>query len=125
MASSTNITTFSTSIYTTILSDDILHEMRPAQFMRPTLKMGRPGPSKSYDFQKFDSSGANFIASTSGDTTNIQDYTAGESFTSITMTTTSAVVTAGVKGTMGDVDDFLQAVSTLDVRGEVAGMLGR
>lgn len=113
-------TSFTSSIYTTILADTIIKELRPAQFMRPTFRMGRPGSSRSYDFQIFDSSGANFVA-----TSNIESYTEASAFTSRAVTTTSARATAAVKGTMADINDLVQAVSTLDVRAEVSAMLSR
>ncbi len=113
-------TTFATSIYTTILADSIIHELRPAMFMRPHFRMGRAGDSRSYDFQLFDSSGSNFLA-----TTVEESYTEATAFTSRAVTTSVARVTAGVVGTMADINDLVQAVSTLDVRAEVSAMLSR
>jgi hypothetical protein len=113
-------TTFSTSIYTTILADSIIHELRPAMFMRPHFRMGRPGDSRSYDFQIFDSTGGNFVGPS-----NIESYTEATAFTSRAVTTSAVRVTASVKGTMADINDLVQAVSTLDVRAEVSAMLSR
>lgn len=122
LTGATTSTAFDTSIYTTILADSIIHELRPAQFMRPTFRMGRAGDSKSFDFQLFDSK-PNIVL----DETDIEDMTGeeGQSFTLREIDSDASRVTAAVFGTMAAVTDLAQAVSTLDVRAEVSGVLSR
>ena len=116
MANETTTTSVTETIYTTIITDRLLREIRPLNVCRPFFRMGEAGASLSYDFTKLDDLAPTNVESPvegTGDLTNRQ------------ITTDFARVTATVKAIMATVTDLSQKVSILDVLPEVQGVLAR
>lgn len=112
----TIVSSFTETVYTTILEDSILRELRPAMFMRPHFRMGRAGDSLSFDFLLLDD-----FAPTNIETSKTET----EAFTNVEVTTGNARVTAALAGTMASVGDIVKTVSNQDVLAEVSGTLAR
>lgn len=124
VSGTTTTTSFTEAVYTTILSNDVLRELRPASVMRGFLKKGVAGDSKSYDFLLLDSNTTNSpVLLYSNTETGVGED--GTAFTVRELQTDKARATAGPVGIMGAVADVTKAVSHLDVRGELTAALGR
>jgi hypothetical protein len=124
VAGTTTTTSFTEAVYTTILSNDILRELRPASVMRSFLKKGVAGDSKSYDFLLIDSNTSNSPSLLYSNTeTGVGED--GTAFTVRELQTDKARATAGPVGIMGAVADVTKAVSHIDVRSELTAALGR
>jgi hypothetical protein len=124
VAGTTTTTSVAEAIYATILSKDVLRELRPANVMRRFLKKGVPGDSPSYDFLKIDPLVANSFAldPTLVETTVGVDGTA---FTVRELQTDKATATGVNKGIMGAVGDVTQVISSINAKAELTGALGR
>lgn len=125
VAGTTTTTSATEAIYATILEDGILHELRPAMFMRPFFRnASSSGDSLSHDFLLIDPSTANSpaLATANTETTVGVDGTA---FTVRELQTDKARVTAGPVGIMGAVADLTKAVTSIDVKAEITGALSR
>lgn len=121
-----NTTSVTEAIYTTIIADELLIELRPAQFMRPHFKMGRwTGASKSFDFLLVDSSTTNspLLDRTSTETTVGEDGTTA--FTTRDFQTDKARVTAAVVGTNALIGDFTKSVVARDIQADITAALSR
>jgi hypothetical protein len=121
-----NTTSVTEAIYTTIIADELLVELRPHQFMRSHFKMGRwTGSSKSYDFLLVDSSTTNspLLDYTSTETTVGEDGTTA--FTTRDFQTDKARVTAAVVGTNALVGDFTKSVVARDIQADITAALAR
>lgn len=121
-----NTTSVTEAIYATILADALIHELRPAQFMRPHFRMGRfTGDSKSFDFLLVDPSTTNSPLLAPSNT----ELTVGEdgstAFTTRDFQTDKARATVAVVGTNAVVGDFTKAVSSVDIQAEITGALSR
>lgn len=124
VAGTTTSTSYTESVYTTILSSDILTELRPASVMRQFFKAGQPGSSKSFDFLLIDPNTSNSPALlyTNTETGVGED---GTPYTVRELQTDKARATAGPVGIMGAVADVTKAVSNQPVREELSAALGR
>jgi hypothetical protein len=115
MAGETTTTSVTETIYTTIITDRILRELRPLSVMRPFFRTATPGNSLSYDFTKLDDMAI----------TNVETPAEAQDLTNREVTTDKVRVTASVKAIMASVTDLAQRVSLLDVMSEVQGVLAR
>lgn len=115
MAGETTTTSVTETIYTTIITDRILRELRPLSVMRPFFRTATPGNSLSYDFTKLDDMAI----------TNVESPAEAAELTNREVTTDKVRVTASVKAIMASVTDLAQRVSLLDVMSEVQGVLAR
>lgn len=126
VSGTTTTTSATEAIYTTILEDSLLRELRPAMFMRPHFKTAPStvGESLSFDFLLIDPSTSNSPAllQTNTETTVGIDGTA---FTVRELQTDKARVTAGAVGIMGAVADVTKAVTVVDIQAELMGALSR
>lgn len=121
-----NTTSVTEAIYTTILADALVQELRPAQFMRPHFRMGRfTGDSKAFDFLIVDPSTTNspILLYSNTETTVGEDGTTA--FTTRDFQTDKARATVAVIGTNALVGDFTKAVTSIDVQAEITGALSR
>lgn len=121
-----NTTSVTEAIYTTILADALVQELRPAQFMRPHFRMGRfTGDSKAFDFLIVDPSTTNspILLYSNTETTVGEDGTTA--FTTRDFQTDKARATVAVIGTNALVGDFTKAVTSVDVQAEITGALSR
>ncbi|HSE44951.1 MAG TPA: hypothetical protein VLA89_06445 [Gemmatimonadales bacterium] len=115
MANEVTTTSVTETIYTTIITDRILRELRPLNVCRPFFRMGEPGASTSYDFTKLDDLAP----------TNVETPAEAADLTNRDVTTASVRATATVKAIMSSITDLAQKVSILDVLPEVQGVLAR
>lgn len=115
MANEVTTTSVTETIYTTIITDRLLREIRPMNVCRPFFRMGEAGASTSYDFTKLDDLAP----------TNVETPAEAADLTNRDVTTDKARVTATVKAIMASVTDLSQKVSILDVLPEVQGILAR
>lgn len=115
MANEVTTTSVTETIYTTIITDRLLREIRPMNVCRPFFRMGEAGHSLSYDFTKLDDLAAS----------NVESPAEAADLTNRDVTTDKARATATVKAIMASVTDLSQKVSILDVLPEVQGILGR
>ena len=113
----TIVSDYASSIYSAIIEETALRELRGAMFMRPHFKVGGiQGNALSFDFQLL-----NKFAATSIET----NKTETEVFTTVEQTTTFRRATSGLAGSMSLVGDVVKAASNLDVMAEVSGQLSR
>lgn len=122
----TTTTSVTEAIYTTILADALIHELRPAQIMRPYFRMGRfTGDSPSFDFLTIDPSTTNSPILLYSNTETGVGTDGTTSFTTREFQTGSARVTAAVVGMSALVGDFTKAVTSVDIQAEITGALSR
>lgn len=115
MANETTTTSVTETIYTTIITDRLLREIRPLNVCRPFFRMGEAGASLSYDFTLLDDLAPS----------NVESPAEAADLTNRAVTTASVRATATVKAIMASVTDLAQKVSIIDVLPEVQGILGR
>lgn len=115
MANEVTTTSVTETIYTTIITDRILRELRPLNVCRPFFRMGEAGASTSYDFTKLDDLAP----------TNVETPAEAADLTNRDVTTDKVRATATVKAIMSSITDLAQKVSILDVLPEVQGILAR
>lgn len=123
MAQVTRTTEVTETIYTTIITDRILRELRPMNVCRPFFRQAPAGHSLSHDFTLIDkSTGADNI----GLVASVQSPTEGVTdLTNRNLDTDKARVTASVKAIMASITDLSEKVSLLDVMGETHGVAAR
>jgi hypothetical protein len=126
VSGTTTTTSATEAIYTAVLEDALLHELRPAMFMRGHFKQAPStvGESLSYDFLLVDPSTSNspaLLYSNTEATAGID----GTAFTVRELQTDKARVTAGLVGIMGATADVTKAVTVVDIRAELTGALSR
>lgn len=124
VSGTTTTTSATEAIYTTILEDSLLRELRPAQFMRPFFKKGTAGSSLSFDFLLIDPSTTNSPALLYSNTETTVGVD-GTAYTVRELQTDKARVTAGPVGIMGAVADVTKAVTNVDIKAEITGALSR
>lgn len=115
MANEVTTTAVTETVYTTIITDRLLRELRPMRVMEPLFRRAETGASLSYDFLKLDTLAAS----------NVETPAEAGDLTIRPVTTDSVRVTATVKGILAAVTDLAQKVSLIDVLPEVEGILSR
>lgn len=118
MAGETTTVSMDDVVYAAVLTSEVLTELRPRNVMRQFLRMGEPGPSKTYQFPILDkpalpaalAEGADLGLPGSGNTQ---------------ITTSNAQVTAGQVAQKAQVTKLLETVAIIDVATTVGGVLGR
>lgn len=124
VAGTTTTTSATEAIYTTILEDAILRELRPAQFMRPYFRKATKGSSLSFDFLLIDPNTTNSPALLYTNTETAVGVD-GTAYTVRELQTDKARVTAGPIGIMGAIADVTKAVTNVDMKAELTGALSR
>lgn len=127
VAGTTTTTTTSASIYAEILEEGLLHELRPAMFMRPLFKHApsTAGESLSYAFGLVDPDGVTASPALAVGSVETGVGIDGTAFTVRQFSTLQATATVGNKGIMAAVGDVTKAVTVVDIQSEITGALVR
>lgn len=114
------------SVYTAIIEDAILREIRPMNVVMPFFrKAPNLRGADSYDFLLWEDNRGGRASSAAFLKANVETHTEAAEFTNRNVGTAKATVSATVKGIMASISDESRRISLLDVLPEVQGVLGR